>query len=109
MLLIMIMIIIIKEDNMSIALIGGMDRLKCSYLQEAKKLDITLKVFNKSEVKLSSKIKNMDAIIIFTNKVSHRIKREVTNIAKTRSIPILMHHSSGVCALRNCLICFKKK
>jgi len=92
---------------MSIALIGGMDRLESHYLQEAKKFDITLKVFNKSEVQIASKIKNMDALVIFTNKVSHRAKKEVMNAAKARNIPVLMYHSCGICTLRDCLSCLK--
>ena len=92
---------------MSIALIGGMDRLERHYISEAEKLGIDLRVFTKSESQISSKIKNMDALVIFTNKVSHRVKKEAVNTAKAMNIPVFMYHSCGICTLRNCLNCLK--
>jgi len=94
---------------MSIALIGGMDRLERHYISEAEKLGISLKVFSQSEAGIMSKIKNMDAVVIFTNKVSHRARREVLNVAKTRNIRVLMLHACGVCSLRDCFNCLKNK
>jgi hypothetical protein len=94
---------------MCVALIGGMDRLKRHYINVAEEFGIALKVFTKSEVDLEAKIKNIDALIIFTNKVSHRAKKEVMSIAKARNIPVLMCHSCGICTLRKCLTCIKEK
>ncbi len=88
---------------MSVALIGGMDRLKRNYINEAQRFGIKLKVFNKLKTELSSKVRNVDVVVIFTNKVSHKAKREVMNMAKTKNIPVLMYHSSGICTLRECL------
>lgn len=93
---------------MSILLIGGMDRLKSSYIEEARKMNVDLKVFTKTLAKLPSRIGNVDAIIIFTNKVSHHAKREVMNFAKAKNIPIFKYHSCGICTLRDCLSCIKK-
>ncbi len=93
---------------MRVALIGGMDRLKRHYMNVAEEFGINLRVFTKSEVDIEAKIKNVDALIIFTNKVSHRAKMEVMNIARTRNIPVLMCHSCGVCTLRDCLNCIKR-
>ena len=93
---------------MCIALIGGMDRLERQYKNEAEKMGINLKIFTRSEASIGSKIRNMDALVIFTNKVSHRAKREVMNIAKARNIPVLMYHSCGVCTLRDCLNCLRE-
>jgi hypothetical protein len=90
---------------MSIALIGGMDRLERHYITEAENLGISLKVFTKSESGLTSKIKNMDMIVIFTNKVSHRARKEVLTATKSRNIPVFMYHSCGICTLRDCLNC----
>ncbi len=90
---------------MCVALIGGMDRLERNYINEAERLGIDLKVFTKSEAGIDSKIRNVDAVVIFTNKVSHRAKREVINIAKARNIPVFMYHSCGICTLRDCLGC----
>lgn len=90
---------------MCVALIGGMDRLERDYQDEAGKAGIQLRVFTKPETNLASKIKNMDAVIIFTNKVSHNAKREAVSAAKSRKIPVYMRHSCGICALRDCLDC----
>jgi poly(3-hydroxyalkanoate) synthetase len=61
---------------MCIALIGGMDRLERHYIEEAERAGVDLRVFNKSEVNIGSKIRNVEAMVIFTNKVSHRVKAE---------------------------------
>ncbi len=94
---------------MCVALIGGMDRLERQYINEAERFGIDLKVFTKPEAGIASKIKNVDALVIFTNKVSHRAKKEVIGIAKARNIPVFMYHSCGVCTLRDCLKCLKKE
>ncbi len=60
---------------MCVALIGGMDRLKRHYINEAKQFGVELKVFTKHKTGISSRIKNVDAVVIFTNKVSHRAKK----------------------------------
>lgn len=92
---------------MCVALIGGMDRLERNYIDEAERLGIDLKVYTKSETGIASKVRNVDAVVIFTNKVSHKAKREVMNIAKAKNIPVFMHHSCGICTLRDCLTCLK--
>jgi predicted GTPase len=94
---------------MCVALIGGMDRLQRNYISEAENIGIDLRVFTKAEIDMASKIKNVDAVVIFTNKVSHKAKREVMSIAKARGIPVLMYHSCGICTLRDCLSCLKNE
>lgn len=90
---------------MCIALIGGMDRLERHYKNEAKQCGVELKVFNKHKTGFPSKIKNVDAVVIFTNQVSHTIKKQMMNTARKRNIPVLMRHSCGVCTFRDCLNC----
>jgi ribosomal protein L30E len=92
---------------MCVALIGGMDRLERHYREEAEKTGVDLRVFNKSEVNIASKLKHVDAMVIFTNKVSHRAKKEAMGVAKLRDIPVFMYHSCGVCTLRDCFNCEK--
>lgn len=92
---------------MCIALIGGMDRLERRYVMEAERVGISLKVFNGPEARLTSRMGNVDALVIFTNKVSHRARREAMDVAKSRNIPVYLHHSCGVCTLRRCLDCIK--
>jgi len=92
---------------MCIALIGGMDRLERHYRSEADRFAIDLKVFTTSENDIAAKVKHVDAFVIFTNKVSHRVKREVLQVAKAKDIPVFMYHSCGVCTLRDCFSCLK--
>lgn len=87
---------------MCVALIGGMDRLERCYRREAEKRGIKLKVFNKLKTGMTSRIENVDVIVIFTGKISHRARDAAVNIAKTRKTPFLMSHSCGVSALRRC-------
>lgn len=94
---------------MCIAVLGGMDRLEREYINEAEKLGIRLKVYTKAQKGMASKIKNVDCMIIFTNKVSHSAKLEAINVAKSMKIPVFMFHSCGVCTFRNCLNCIVKK
>ena len=61
---------------MCIALIGGMDQLGRCYLMEAERVGISLKVFNGPEARLTSRMGKVDGMVIFTNKVSHRARRE---------------------------------
>jgi hypothetical protein len=94
---------------MSIAVIGGMDRLGPYYRKEAAKLGITLKIFNSSEPGIASKVKAADAVVIFTGKVSHRARNEVMHIARSFGIPVHQFHSCGLCTLRNCFTCIRER
>ncbi|MEZ0329672.1 MAG: DUF2325 domain-containing protein [Dissulfuribacterales bacterium] len=87
---------------MCVALIGGMDRLEREYKNEAERFGINLKVFTRSENRLGSKIKGVDALVIFTNKISHTARNEAKKIIKTGNIPVFRYHSCGVCTLREC-------
>ena len=106
----MIMIIILNKGGIvSIALIGGIERLGRRYRDEAEGLGIRLRVYNEAATALAGRVSNVDAVVIFTNKVSHRAKREAASIAKARNIPLVMSHSCGVCTLRHCLNCIRNK
>ena len=90
---------------MNIALIGGMERLERHYQEEASRAGVDLKIYNISELNISAKLKQADALVIFTNKVSHSMKKQAVAAAKAHEIPVFMHHSCGVCTLRDCLNC----
>ena len=98
-----------KVDSVNIALIGGMDRLRKHYIGEAEKAGVHLKVYSQSEVNMGAKIQNSDAVVIFTNKISHQAKKEAMQAAKARNIPVLMSHTCGVCSLRECIDCLINK
>jgi hypothetical protein len=90
---------------MSIVLVGGMDRLGGQYRKEAERLGMNLRIFSQAEQGMGTKIKNADAVVIFTNKVSHQARHEAFTSAKKMGIPVFMHHACGVCTLRECLNC----
>jgi LDH2 family malate/lactate/ureidoglycolate dehydrogenase len=90
---------------MCVALIGGMDRLERHYTEEAEKMGIDLRGFTRQEANIGSKIRNVDAMLIFTNKVSHKAKAHAIKEAKANGISVHMWHSCGVYTLRNCLDC----
>jgi len=92
---------------MRIALVGGMDRLQTHYRQEAAKLGVELRIFNRSEIDLQEKLGLSEAVVLFTGKVSHRARLQVMGAAQSRNIPVFQSHNCGVCALRNCLNCVK--
>lgn len=88
---------------MCVALVGGMDRLERVYEQEAERFGVKLKVYTKITRNLGEKIGSADAVIVFTNKVSHTSKREVMNEAKRHNLRVMQCHACGVCSLRQCL------
>ncbi|SNB44760.1 DUF2325 domain-containing protein [Geobacter sp. DSM 9736] len=90
---------------MCVAIIGGMTRLEQHYRDEAERLGVTLKVFPTAEHRMENKLRCVDAVIIFTGKVSHRARNEAVSAAKSMGIPVHMRHSCGVCTLRQCLGC----
>ena len=92
---------------MSIVLVGGMDRLGASYQKEAERQGMNLHIFSQAKHRMESKIKHADAVVIFTNKVSHQARHEAFAAARKRGIPVFMNHACGVCTLRECMNCLK--
>lgn len=90
---------------MSIVLVGGMDRLGDKYQKEAKNLGMDLKIFSQAKQNMEMRIKHADAVVIFTNMISHQARHDAFNAAKKQGIPVVMHHTCGVCTLRECLNC----
>ncbi len=88
---------------MCAALIGGMDRLKRDYIDEAKRHGVKLKCFTGKERSIGNTMGNVDFVVMFTNKVSHKAKRDIVKALKSKETPIYMHHSCGVSTLRKCL------
>lgn len=88
---------------MCVTLIGGMDRLQKEYVSEAEKKGHSLKCIARNERNFTQKIGNPDAMIIFTNKISHEAKRKAVQVARARNIPLQLVHSCGASSLRECL------
>ncbi len=90
---------------MSIVLIGGMDRLAQHYRREAKKHGHRITIFSTETSRMSSSIQGADAVVLFTNKVSHQARNKAVDSAKKQGVPVYMYHSCGLCTLRNCFEC----
>ncbi|KIH75923.1 hypothetical protein SAMN05660860_02739 [Geoalkalibacter ferrihydriticus] len=90
---------------MSIAVVGGMKRLEGRYREEAEKLGLKLKVFNDQALDMERKLRRFDAVVLFTNRVSHNARRDAVQAARNSNIPLLQVHSCGLCSLRDCLQC----
>ncbi|MBA2848487.1 DUF2325 domain-containing protein [Thermosulfuriphilus ammonigenes] len=88
---------------MCVVLVGGMDRLRKEYETEARKKGIELRVYSRLVPRLSRKIKNVDAIILFTNKVSHEARKQVLTAHRENDIPLIQLHSCGLSSLKRCL------
>ena len=87
---------------MSIAIVGGLDRLKRSYERKCKDMGYRVQVF-KRVPNLANRILGTDGIVIFTGTVAHPMAEEATRAARMRNIPLERSHSSGVSALIRCL------
>lgn len=88
---------------MCAVLVGGMDRLHRDYIETAKALGVSLKVFNGQERSIEKQLGETDMVILCTGKVSHSARREVIKHAGAKHIPVRMIHSAGVSALRCCI------
>ena len=88
---------------MCAALIGGMDRLHREYINEAKKKGVKLKCYTGKERKISGSLGRMDLVVLFTNKVSHKARKDVLSAVKGGDTQVIMRHSCGISSLRDCL------
>lgn len=88
---------------MCAALVGGMDRLKRDYMNEAKKNGVKLKCFTGKERKISGTLGNVDFVVLFTNKVSHKARKDVLTALRGKDIPVIQRHSCGISSLRDVL------
>lgn len=95
------------ESIMNIILIGGMDRLGEQYRTEAERHGMNLQIFSQNQSTMCSRIKNAGGVVIFTNKVSHQARDKAIKAAKKEGVPVFMHHSCGICSLRECLKCLE--
>jgi len=92
---------------MSIAILGGLDRLKRKYEQKGLDFGCEVRVFSQQVPSLAKRLIGVHGIVIFTNLVAHRMVIEAMEIARKNNIPILRTHSGSVSALSRCLEGFK--
>ena len=87
----------------SVAIIGGVKGIEREYLDIAKDCNFNCKLFNQKCPQFDKKIKNVDACILFTNTVSHKLSLESCKICKKHGIKMIKVHSSGITGLRQTL------
>ena len=88
---------------MSVALIGGMTRLRREYEHAAKQLGVALTVFTGKESCLAEKIGTPDLTILLTDMLSHNALTRVLQKSKRAGTPVRFLKSNGVSGLRRCI------
>ncbi len=89
---------------MSVAILGGLDRLKPFYKKRGRELGFSgVKVFSQKVPNLGRRMQGFDGIVICTGTVAHPMVEEAVRVARDFGIPIGRTHSSSVSALKKSL------
>lgn len=88
---------------MSVVIVGGHDRMVQQYKQVCKAHRCKAKVFTKKAGNLGNQIGSPDAIIIFTNTVSHQMVKSAVNEAEKANADVIRCHTSSKSALNDIL------
>lgn len=94
---------------MNIVLVGGHDRMHSEYKGIGKKNGFKLKVFTQITPQFGKSIGNPEAIVLFTNTVSHKMVNTAIKEAKRKNIPITRCHTSSANSLDETLKGLKTK
>lgn len=86
---------------MTVALVGGLDRLRARYIEEAGSRDIKLKVFTEKTGCLGCRIAEADAIIVCTDCVAHQSSKEALRVARTNNVPLFRTRRSVAAVKRS--------
>jgi hypothetical protein len=89
---------------MSVAILGGLDRLKKSYIKDAKVMGYKVKVFSQTVPDLAERLSRVNVIVIFTGNVAHSMVVAARQVGKKYRIPIGRTQSNSVAAFKRCLI-----
>ena len=85
---------------MSIAVIGGMDRLKRFYEKKGFEFGYKVKVFSQQVPNIRKRLTGVKGVILFTNTVSHNLVKEVVHVSRKHGIPVERSHSSSLSGLQ---------
>ncbi|MBI4389128.1 MAG: DUF2325 domain-containing protein [Nitrospinae bacterium] len=88
---------------MSIAILGGLDRMKRTYEEKGRAMGFDIRFFGQRVPNLGKRLAGVDGIVIFTGTVAHHMVEEAVKVGKLGNIPIGRCHSSGVSGLKRCL------
>ena len=88
---------------MSIAILGGLDRLKPHYLRHGRSLGFSnVKVFSKKFPDMVKRLSKFERIVICTGNVAHTMVEGTVRMAQINGIQIGRTHSSSVSAMKKC-------
>ena len=88
---------------MSIAILGGLDRLKPHYLRHGRNLGFNnIKVFSKKFPDMVKRLSKFEKIVICTGNVAHSMVEGTVRMAQINGIQIGRTHSSSVSAMKKC-------
>ena len=86
---------------MTVALVGGLDRLAPHYTDLANEHDeLTIKVYSRFQPKLAARLASADGVVLCTDIVSHKAAREVYRLAREHDLELVCSHRSSVSAVR---------
>ncbi|HZD40389.1 MAG TPA: DUF2325 domain-containing protein [Terriglobales bacterium] len=88
---------------MTVVILGGLDRFKHRYEALAAAEGINLRVFPGRIRNLSCKLSGADAIIMFTDLVSHSTAKTVYHHARCQNKNLICSHKSSLSAAKHCL------
>jgi len=93
---------------MTVAIIGGLDRLNQHYSKLAEEENLDIKVFPRYSAGLCKKISQADGVILFTNLISHKAARHVYKLARENKINLVCSHNCSVSSVKECIAEIKK-
>lgn len=88
---------------MCIVIIGGHDRMVCTYKDICKQYHCKSKVFTQMPADMKNLIGSPDLLVLFTNTVSHKMVSNAIKAGERAGTKIVRSHSSSACALKNIL------
>lgn len=94
---------------MTVAIIGGLDKLNQHYTKLAREENLDIRVFNRYSQDLCKRIDQTDGVILFTNLISHKAARHVYKLARDDRINLVCCHKCSISAVRDCISKLKKK
>lgn len=88
---------------MCVAIAGGIKGIESRYQDLAHKHGITCKLYNQNVPDFDKKIGNVEALILLTDTVSHKMARVCLQTCKRRGIRLKRIHSSSLSQLEKAL------
>lgn len=89
---------------MSIILVGGHDRMHEMYRSVGDKHGHRMKIFTQMPAKFEKAIGTPDAMVLFTNTVSHKMVKTAMKEAKRKNIPVIRCHTSSARSLEQSIM-----